>query len=233
MEAIASEADLGTSSAREAARRLGLPPSSVHNILRRILQLYPYKLQSCHELLSADTAQREAFAKWAFSKMEQDPHLGSFFFETQCQVNGWITETVNAQRYLTLLRETVVPCLIQQDQISNVTLMQEGATSHIANPVKAFLIQTFGEDRIVSRRCRYPWPPQSPDLTQADFWLWGYLKSRVYLSGPSSLSELKDAIRREVSSIHPDMLHSAVAGFVTCIECLLPCGGGHVEHILV
>ncbi|GFY01696.1 DUF4817 domain-containing protein [Trichonephila clavipes] len=73
MEAIASEAASGTSSAREAARRLGLPPSSVRNILRRILQLYPYKLQSCHELLPADTAQREAFAKWAFSKIEQDP----------------------------------------------------------------------------------------------------------------------------------------------------------------
>ncbi|GFW12266.1 uncharacterized protein TNCV_2489101 [Trichonephila clavipes] len=75
-----------------------------------------------------------------------------FFFETQCPVNGWITETANAQRYLTLLRETVVPCLIQRGQISNV-FMQDGATSHTANPVKAFLIQTFGKDRIVSRRC--------------------------------------------------------------------------------
>ncbi|GFX94961.1 DUF4817 domain-containing protein [Trichonephila clavipes] len=118
--------------------------------------------------------------------------IGAFFFETQCPVNGWITETVNAQRYLTLLKETVVPCLIQRGQISNVTFMQDGATSHTANSVKAFLIQTFGEDRIVSRRCRYPWPPRSPDLTPADFWLWGYLKSRVYLSGPSSLSELKE-----------------------------------------
>ncbi|GFX96966.1 uncharacterized protein TNCV_1996981 [Trichonephila clavipes] len=252
----------------EAARRLGLPPSSVRNILCRILQLYPYKLQSRHELLPADTAQREAFAKWAFSKMEQDPTwvfnilwtdeahfslhgdvnnhncriwatsnpreytqkplhspkvtawcgftgsfiIGPFFFETQCPVNGWIMETVNAQRYLTLLRETVVPCLIQRGQISNVTFMQDGATSHTANPVKAFLIQMFGEDRIVSRRCRYTWTPRSPDLTTADFWLWGYLKSRVYLSGPLSLSELNDAIRREVSSIHPDMLNSSVAG---------------------
>ncbi|GFX95054.1 hypothetical protein TNCV_3046861 [Trichonephila clavipes] len=58
-------------------------------------------------------------------------------------------------------------------------------------------------------------------------------KSRVYPSGPSSLLELKDAIRKEVSSIHPDMLHSAVAGFVSRLEYLLPCGGGHVEHILV
>ncbi|GFV31619.1 DUF4817 domain-containing protein [Trichonephila clavipes] len=253
MEAIASEAASGTSSAREATRRLGLSPSSVRNILRRILQLYPY-MQSCHELLPADTAQREAFAKWAFSKMEQDPtwvfnilwtdeaHFSLHgdvnnhncrIWATSNSINGWITETVNSQRYLTLLRETVVPCLIQRGQISNATFMQDRATSHTANPVKVFLIQTFGEDRIVSRRCRYPWPPRSPDLTPADFWLWGYLKSRVYLSGPSSLSELKDTIRREVSSIHPDMLHSAVAGFVTRPECLLPCGGGHVEHILV
>ncbi|GFS66383.1 uncharacterized protein TNCV_3856531 [Trichonephila clavipes] len=55
--------------------------------------------------------------------------------------------------------------------------MQDGATSHTANPVKTFLIQTLGEDRIVSRRCRYQWPLRSPDLTPADFWLWGYLKS--------------------------------------------------------
>ncbi|GFU69419.1 hypothetical protein TNCV_3887371 [Trichonephila clavipes] len=61
----------------------------------------------------------------------------------------------------------------------------------------------------------------------------GILKSRVYLSSPSSLSELKETIRREVSSIHPDMLHSVVAGFVTRLECLLFGGGGHVEHILV
>ncbi|GFU14099.1 uncharacterized protein TNCV_2536481 [Trichonephila clavipes] len=111
--------------------------------------------------------------------------------------------------------------------------MQDGATSHTANPVKAFLIQAFGEDRIVSRRCTYPWPPRSPDLTSTDFWLGEYLKSRLYLSSPSSLSVLKDVIRIEVSSIHPDMLHSTVAGFVTRLECLLPCGGGHVEHILV
>ncbi|GFV85846.1 DUF4817 domain-containing protein [Trichonephila clavipes] len=179
MEAIASEAASGTNSAREAARRLGLPPSSVRNILRRILQLYPYKLQSCHELLPADTAQREAFAKWAFSKMEQD--ISRFMVTLtmtvpfgrpliHCPVNGWITEAVNAQRYLTLLRETVVKCLIQRGQIANVTYMQDGATSHTANPVKAFLIQTFGEDRIVSRRWRYPWPPRFPDLTPADFW---------------------------------------------------------------
>ncbi|GFV24130.1 hypothetical protein TNCV_18261 [Trichonephila clavipes] len=76
MEGLGCPEVLGTSSAREAARRLGLPPSSVRNILRRLLQLYPYKLRSCHELLPADTAQREAFEKWAFSKKWNRSHLG-------------------------------------------------------------------------------------------------------------------------------------------------------------
>ncbi|GFW00840.1 hypothetical protein TNCV_1760781 [Trichonephila clavipes] len=65
MEAIASKAASGTSSA-QAAKKIGLT-SSVHNI--PILQLYPYKLQSCHELLPADKNLH-------LQKMEhQDPHL--------------------------------------------------------------------------------------------------------------------------------------------------------------
>ncbi|GFT88860.1 hypothetical protein TNCV_906731 [Trichonephila clavipes] len=28
--------------------------------------------------------------------------------------------------------------------------------------------------RIISKRCKFTWPPQSPDLTQVDFCLWGY-----------------------------------------------------------
>ncbi|GFV63202.1 hypothetical protein TNCV_2077341 [Trichonephila clavipes] len=81
------------------------------------------------------------------------------------------SETVNARRYLTLLRETVVLCLIQRGQISNATFMQDGATSHTANPVKAFLIQRrSGKTESFSRRfTQYPWPPPVSDLTPSDF----------------------------------------------------------------
>ncbi|GFX30471.1 DUF4817 domain-containing protein [Trichonephila clavipes] len=169
MEAIASEAASGTNSAREAARRLGLPPSSVRNILRRILQLYPYKLQSCHELLPQIPHRGKQLRSGPSLKWNRIPPG----FLTSCGQMKLIS------RFMVTLTTIIVP---------------------------------FGRSLIH---------------------LWGYLKSRVYLSGPSSLSELKDAIRREVSSIHPDVLHSAIAGFVTRLECLLSCGGGHVEHILV
>ncbi|GFV42932.1 hypothetical protein TNCV_4954421 [Trichonephila clavipes] len=28
--------------------------------------------------------------------------------------------------------------------------------------------------RIISKCCKFIWPPRSPDLTPVDFWLWGY-----------------------------------------------------------
>ncbi|GFT22383.1 hypothetical protein NPIL_462061 [Nephila pilipes] len=60
-----------------------------------------------------------------------------------------------------------------------------------------------------------------------------YLKSRVYRFHPSKLSGLKYAIRRELSCIKPDILLSAVAVFATRLQCVIPYGGGHVEHILL
>ncbi|GFX56537.1 DUF4817 domain-containing protein [Trichonephila clavipes] len=228
MEAIASEAASGTSSAREAARLLGLPPSSVCNILRRILQLYPYKLQSCHELLPADSAQREAFEKWAFSKIIQDP---TWVFNILWTEEAHFSFHGDVSNHNCRIWATSNPSEYTQKPLHSpkVTAWCGFTGSFIIGPfffetqcpVNGWITETV------------PMAPRSSDLTPEDFWLWRYLKSRVYLSGPSSLSELKDAIRREVSSIHPDMLHSAVAGFVTRLECLLPCGGGHVEHILV
>ncbi|GFU66358.1 hypothetical protein TNCV_2551071 [Trichonephila clavipes] len=88
------------------------------------------------------------------------PKPRNFLFETQCPVNGWIT---NAQRYLTLLRETVVPCLIQRGQIA-ICRMEQPVT---LNPVKAFLRRSGKTESL--RRCRYPWPPRSPDLTPTDY----------------------------------------------------------------
>ncbi|GFT14926.1 uncharacterized protein NPIL_330591 [Nephila pilipes] len=107
-------------------------------------------------------------------------------------------------------------------------------TSSLKHSVHEEILDTdVGEERIISKSCKFSWPSQSPDLTPADFGLWGYLKSRVYRYCPSNLSQLKDVIRGELSCIQPDILHSVVARFVTRLQCLIPCGGGHVEHVLL
>ncbi|GFW07102.1 DUF4817 domain-containing protein [Trichonephila clavipes] len=75
METLAPESTAGTSNARKAGRHTGLPPSSIFKILY-VLNQYPYKLQSSHELLPFVIVQREAFAKWSSSKIEQESSWG-------------------------------------------------------------------------------------------------------------------------------------------------------------
>ena len=41
------------------------------------------------------------------------------------------------------------------------------------------------------------WPARSPDLTPLDFFLWGYLKSKVYVTPPRDLLYLRGRITQE------------------------------------
>ena len=45
------------------------------------------------------------------------------------------------------------------------------------------------------------WPPRSQDITVPDFFLWGYLKRKVYASKPKTIDELKCNIRAEIAAI--------------------------------
>ena len=67
---------------------------------------------------------------------------------------------------------------------------QDGATPHTAKQTLTWLEDRF-HGRIISLKTEQPWPPHSPDLNPPDFFLWGYLKDRVYTSKPWTIQELK------------------------------------------
>ena len=53
------------------------------------------------------------------------------------------------------------------------------------------------------------WPPRSPDSTPCDFFLWGYVKDKVYVPPlPASIPELKVRIRTAIEIITADMLQT-------------------------
>ena len=64
-------------------------------------------------------------------------------------------------------------------------IQQDGALPHYHLDVRAHLnINLPG--RWIGRASHndsplLPWPPRSPDLTPCDFFLWGYIKDRVYV----------------------------------------------------
>ena len=75
---------------------------------------------------------------------------------------------------------------------------QDGATAHTANESMAIFRNMF-PGPLISRFGDVPWPPRSPDLSTCDFFfLWRYLKSRVYAHTPCTLNDLKEVIRQEI-----------------------------------
>ena len=65
---------------------------------------------------------------------------------------------------------------------------------------RAFIVEEFIKDggspvAVISLRGDTVWPPRLPDLTPCDFFLWGYLKAKVYEQRPQTLEAPKEAIR--------------------------------------
>ncbi|KAF2900735.1 hypothetical protein ILUMI_05450 [Ignelater luminosus] len=121
-----------------------------------------------------------------------------------------VSTTVTSERYLQMLRDYVIPQLQnEREGIENMSFMQNGSLLHIYRPLKEFLTAGF-QDRDISRHFVNLWPPRSPDLNPADYWLWGYLKHLVFRTRPTTLKELEDRIREQIGANQPEILNNAV-----------------------
>ena len=84
----------------------------------------------------------------------------------------------------------------------------------------------------VSKNGDLEWPPRSPDLTVPDFFLWGYLKSKVYASKPKTIHELKCNIRAEIAAITPEMLANVMQNARKRAAFCVSNGGGHLIDVV-
>ena len=77
---------------------------------------------------------------------------------------------------------------------------QDGAPPHYAIAVREILDDDL-QNRWVGIRGPIEWPSRSPDLTACDYWLWGYLKEKVYARIPRDVDMLKLVIEEEIRAI--------------------------------
>lgn len=92
-----------------------------------------------------------------------------------------------------------------------------------------FLNQHFPE-RWIGRYGPIHWPARSPDLTPADFYLWGYLKQKVYSSDlQDNIDLLKQKIRDAVVEINPMTIARVYDEFRVRIEKCVTLGGSQIE----
>ena len=118
--------------------------------------------------------------------------LGPFFFD------GNVTGT----KYLQMFDNEILPCLLavyglNEDQdIQNIWWFQDGAPPHRLRDVTQRLRAVFRHN-LVALNQDMEWPPRSPDLTPLDFFLWGYLKSKIYVTPPTDIQDLRGRIVQE------------------------------------
>jgi hypothetical protein len=88
-----------------------------------------------------------------------------------------------------------------------------GATAHTAHQAMN-LVRTVLQHRIISHFDDINWLIRSPDLSPCDFYLWGFLKSKVFTTCPADLAALKQRIAEEVDAIPVNTLSRVVKSMV-------------------
>ncbi|XP_075149032.1 uncharacterized protein LOC142222665 isoform X2 [Haematobia irritans] len=129
--------------------------------------------------------------------------IGPYFFQNEAGQ----AVTVNGVRYREMITNFLGPELEDMD-VDDMWFQQDGATCHTANATMVLLRNKFN-GRVISRNGDVKWPPRSCDLTPLDFFLWGYLKEKVYVDKPATIQEQKDdiipaSISRLSCSLHPN-----------------------------
>ncbi|GFV69900.1 transposable element Tc3 transposase [Trichonephila clavipes] len=108
---------------------------------------------------------------------------------------------------------------------------QDGATCHTARATDDLLKDTFG-DRLISRFGPLNWLPRSCDLTPLDCFLWGYVKSLVYVDKLQTLDYLEDNVRRVIADIRPQMSEKVIENWTSRLDYIRASRGSPMPEII-
>jgi len=65
-----------------------------------------------------------------------------------------------------------------------------------------------------------------------DYFLWGYLKGRVYRNKPRTIDALKANITGEIQTVTADLLARTFQNIARRVQSCLDANDGHFQHIL-
>ena len=163
--------------------------------------------------------------KWSLNVwggIVHDYVIGPFFFE----------EALTGERFLLFMREEL-PHLLNHvpEFVKNMWFQLDGAPAHFHRNVRAYLEENFPQ-KWIGRGGPVNWPARSPDLTSMDFYLWGYVKSKVYHTPATTIKDMKERIREALRSITPVTLFQGGQNFLSRIEACINKNGRHFEQFL-
>lgn len=143
---------------------------------------------------------------------------------------------VNGASYLAFLQEQLPPLLenVPLNVRQDMWFLHDGAPPHFSVEVRNHLNEVF-PGRWIGRGGVVEWPPRSPDLTPLDFFLWGYLKSRVYVSEVTTIEDLRQRIEVAVTDFRHhqhEILPMVMRNWRRRAQLCTEVNGHHFEHML-
>lgn len=119
-----------------------------------------------------------------------------------------------------------------QNQLNSMIWQQDGAPPHNVVAVQEHLNNQFHV--WIGNKGTIKWPPNSPDLTPCDSFLWGFLKEKVYFDSNTNINTITAKVRAEIENLNghnntiSDALENLRRRYYLCIDN----NGGHFEHLL-
>ena len=69
-------------------------------------------------------------------------------------------------------------------------------------------------------------------ISACDFFLWGYLKSKVYVRKPRTVDDLKVCVREEIATVPQEMLVNVMQNFEERLRTCVRQEGRHLSDII-
>jgi hypothetical protein len=120
--------------------------------------------------------------------------------------------------------------LLQLD-LCSLWFQQDGATSHTTRLSKQTIRRLF-PGKVISRNGDVTWPSRSPDLSACDYFLWGYLKHKVYENRTHSIDDLKESITTAIQQIPLQILRKIMVSLKRRAETCLLNDGAHLSDVI-
>lgn len=121
--------------------------------------------------------------------------------------------------------------MLPLEVIRKIWLQLDGAPPHFSRQVRDYLNDSFG-NQWIGRGGPVAWPARSPDLTKLDFFLWGFVKEKVYQTNPTTKEDMVNRIRNVFHSIDQQMLDNVNDSLLQRLGVCRDQNGGHIEHLI-
>ena len=139
--------------------------------------------------------------------------------------------TVTSERYCAMLNIFLRAKVIELEHRNNARFQQNGATWYASRCSIGILKKIF-PNHLITLGDDNGWPARSPDLNPCNFFLSGYLASKVFNYRPRSLEELKRAIGFKIAAIPPKMIHRLIKNFRERPQSCVCNDGKHLADLI-